>query len=398
MMKTSVRASRMEPSATLAVVNKAKALKYEGKPVISFGAGEPDFDSPAAAASCAESAIKEGKTHYTQSNGILELREAVASYYSDRFGLDYPADQVIIGPGAKPLIYGSLASLVDPEDEVLVFSPAWVSYVEQIRLLDGRASIVDTVTTGNVPLASKVAEAVTPRTVGMLINTPNNPTGAVYGEETLREIAEIALEHDLWIIYDEIYERLVYGNSTHLNIATLVPEVADRTIQINGVSKAFAMTGWRIGYALAPKWLSPKIGAIQGHLTSNACTIAQWASLGALKEAEEDVVRMRDEFARRRAIITDLLKEMPLVSFSEPQGAFYVFLNVAGALGGLFNGKKLEDDATFCEALLETEYVAAVPGTAFLAPGHIRLSYANSEAEIREGMARLKRFLGSIEV
>lgn len=398
MMKTSVRASRMEPSATLAVVNKAKALKYEGKPVISFGAGEPDFDSPAAAASCAERAIKEGKTHYTQSNGILELREAVASYYSDRFGLDYPADQVIIGPGAKPLIYGSLASLVDPEDEVLVFSPAWVSYVEQIRLLDGRASIVDTVTTGNVPLASKVAEAVTPRTVGMLINTPNNPTGAVYGEETLREIAEIALEHDLWIIYDEIYERLVYGNSTHLNIATLVPEVADRTIQINGVSKAFAMTGWRIGYALAPKWLSPKIGAIQGHLTSNACTIAQWASLGALKGAEEDVVRMRDEFARRRAIITDLLKEMPLVSFSEPQGAFYVFLNVAGALGGLFNGKKLEDDATFCEALLETEYVAAVPGTAFLAPGHIRLSYANSEAEIREGMARLKRFLGSIEV
>lgn len=398
MMKTSVRASRMEPSATLAVVNKAKALKYEGKPVISFGAGEPDFDSPAAAASCAERAIKEGKTHYTQSNGILELREAVASYYSDRFGLDYPADQVIIGPGAKPLIYGSLASLVDPEDEVLVFSPAWVSYVEQIRLLDGRASIVDTVTTGNVPLASKVAEAVTPRTVGMLINTPNNPTGAVYGEETLREIAEIALEHDLWIINDEIYERLVYGNSTHLNIATLVPEVADRTIQINGVSKAFAMTGWRIGYALAPKWLSPKIGAIQGHLTSNACTIAQWASLGALKGAEEDVVRMRDEFARRRAIITDLLKEMPLVSFSEPQGAFYVFLNVAGALGGLFNGKKLEDDATFCEALLETEYVAAVPGTAFLAPGHIRLSYANSEAEIREGMARLKRFLGSIEV
>ncbi|HOC81776.1 MAG TPA: pyridoxal phosphate-dependent aminotransferase [Synergistales bacterium] len=397
-MKTSVRASRMEPSATLAVVNKAKALKYEGKPVISFGAGEPDFDSPAAAASCAESAIKEGKTHYTQSNGILELREAVASYYSDRFGLDYPADQVIIGPGAKPLIYGSLASLVDPEDEVLVFSPAWVSYVEQIRLLDGRASIVDTVTTGNVPLASKVAEAVTPRTVGMLINTPNNPTGAVYDDETLREIAEIALEHDLWIINDEIYERLVYGNSTHLNIATLVPEVADRTIQINGVSKAFAMTGWRIGYALAPKWLSPKIGAIQGHLTSNACTIAQWASLGALKGAEEDVVRMRDEFARRRAIITDLLKEMPLVSFSEPQGAFYVFLNVAGALGGLFNGKKLEDDATFCEALLETEYVAAVPGTAFLAPGHIRLSYANSEAEIREGMARLKRFLGSIEV
>jgi len=398
MMKISARASRMEPSATLAVANKAKALRYEGKPVISFGAGEPDFDSPAAAASYAERAIKEGKTHYTQSNGIPELREAVASYYSERFGLDYPADQVIIGPGAKPLIYGSLASLVDPGDEVLVFSPAWVSYVEQIRLLDGKSSFVDTVMTANFPLAPKIAEAITPRTVGMIINTPNNPTGAVYDEDTLREVAEIALEHDLWIINDEIYERLVYGNSTHINIATLVPEVTDRTIQINGVSKAFAMTGWRIGYALAPKWLAPKIGAIQGHLTSNACAIAQWASLGALKEAEEDVLRMKGEFDGRRKIIMGLLKDMPHVNFSEPQGAFYVFLNVAGALGGFFGGRKLEDDVTFCEALLETEYIAAVPGTAFLAPGHIRLSYANSESEIREGMARLKRFLGSIEV
>ena len=396
-MKVSARASRMEPSATLAVVNKAKALKNAGKPVISFGAGEPDFDSPPAAASYAERAIQEGQTHYTQSSGIPELREAVASYYSDRFGLDYSNDQVIIGPGAKPLIYGSLASLVDPGDEVLVFSPAWVSYVEQVRLLDGREIVVDTTATGNIPLASRITEAITPRTAGMLINTPNNPTGAVYDEKTLREMAEIALEHDLWIIFDEIYERLVYENSKHHNIASLLPEVMDRTIQINGVSKAFAMTGWRIGYALAPRWLAPKIGAIQGHLTSNACSIAQWASLGALREAEEDTLRMRGEFSRRREIMMGLLREMPLVSFGEPRGAFYVFVNIAPAIGGTSGGKVLENDGDFCEALLETEYVAAVPGTAFLAPGHIRLSYANSEAEIREGMTRFKRFLASIE-
>jgi aspartate aminotransferase len=396
-MKISTRASRMEPSATLAVVNKAKALKGQGRPVISFGAGEPDFDSPRGAVTYAERAISEGQTHYTQSNGIPELREAVASYYSERFDLDYPKDQIIVGAGAKPLIYETLAALVDPGDEVLIFSPAWVSYVEQIRLFDGREKIVDTTSTGCVPLASRVAEAITPGTVGMLINTPNNPTGAVYDEETLRSMAKLAVEHDLWIIFDEIYERLVYGTTTHRNIVSLAPEVMDRTIQINGVSKAFAMTGWRIGYALAPGWLAPKIGAIQGHLTSNACSIAQWASLGALREAGQDVERMREEFSRRRDIMTGLLREMPLISFEEPRGAFYVFVNVQEAIGGTSEGKLLEDDGMFCEALLERELVAAVPGTAFLAPGYIRLSYANSEEEIREGMSRLKRFLQRIE-
>jgi len=231
----------------------------------------------------------------------------------------------------------------------------------------------------------------------MLPNPPNNPTGAVYNESTLRKIAALAIKHDLWIIFDEIYERLVYGTTTHRNIVSLAPEVMDRTIQIDGVSKAFAMTGWRIGYALAPGWRASKIGAIQGHLTSNACSIEQWASLGALREAGQDVERMREEFSRRRDIMTGLLREMPLISFEEPRGAFYVFVNVQKAIGGTSEGKLLEDDGMFCEALLERELVAAVPGTAFLAPGYIRLSYANSEEEIREGMSRLKRFLQRIE-
>jgi len=397
-MKISERASRMEPSATLAVVAKAKALKGQGKPVISFGAGEPDFDSPPGALRYAEKAIREGQTHYTQSNGLPELREAVASYYSSRFGLDYSPNQIIVGAGAKPLIYEALASLVDPGDEVLVFSPAWVSYVEQIRLFDGKDVIVDTTGTDCIPDPEMIARAITPRTVGMLLNTPNNPTGAVYNESTLRKIAALAIKHDLWIIFDEIYERLVYGEHEHRNIVSLVPEVMDRTIQINGVSKAYAMTGWRIGYALAPKWLAPKVGAVQGHLTSNACSIAQWASLGALKESEADVVRMRQEFSRRRDIMTGLLRKMPHISFPEPQGAFYVFINVRNTLGGSHGERAINTDGDFCEALLETEYVAAVPGSAFLAPGYVRLGYANSEEEIREGMERLQRFLEGVSL
>lgn len=388
----------MEPSATLAVVAKAKALKGQGKPVISFGAGEPDFDSPPGAVRYAEKAIREGQTHYTQSNGLPELREAVVSYYKSRFGLEYASDQVIIGAGAKPLIYETLAALVDPGDEVLVFSPAWVSYVEQIRLFDGKEVIVDTTGTNCIPDPEMLARAITPRTVGMLVNTPNNPTGAVYDENTLRSIASLAVKHDLWIIFDEIYERLVYGKNEHRNIVSISPETMDRTVQINGVSKAYAMTGWRIGYALAPRWLTPKVGAVQGHLTSNACSIAQWASLGALMESEPDVVKMRQEFSKRRDIMTGLLSKMPHISFSEPQGAFYVFINVRNTLGGSYGGRTIENDGDFCEALLEAEFVAAVPGSAFLAPGYVRLGYANGERDIREGMERLHRFLDGIKI
>lgn len=395
-MKISARASRMEPSATLAVVAKAKTLKAQGKPVISFGAGEPDFDSPPGAIKYAEKAIREGQTHYTQSNGIPELREAVRSYYADRFHLDFRVEQIIVGAGAKPLLYEALASLVDPGDEVVVFAPAWVSYVEQIRLLDGRESIVDTTCTGCVPDSAATKKIITPRTVGMLVNSPNNPTGAVYGEKTLREIASLAIENDLWIIFDEIYERLTYGSATHRNLLSVVPEIADRTILINGVSKAFAMTGWRIGYAIAPERIAVKIGAVQGHLTSNACSIAQWAALGALREGETDVVEMQKEFTNRLDLMVDYLGKMPHISFTRPSGAFYVFVDIRRTLGGSFDDRVIKSDGDFCEALLESEYVAAVPGAAFVAPGHIRLAYANSTEEIRDGMTRLHRFLDRI--
>jgi len=395
-LNLSKRAQRMEPSATLAVTGKAKQLKREGKPVISFGAGEPDFDSPPSAIRFAKDAIDAGHTHYTQATGIPELKKAVTAYYEKRFSLSFPTDQVIVGAGAKPLVYSTLSCLIDPGDEVIVFSPAWVSYVEQIRLCGGEAAVVNTTSSGCVPLPEMVQRAITNRTRGMLVNTPNNPTGAVYDAETLESLVRIAEENDLWIIQDEIYERLVYGSAQHKNPVSLVPEAADRIIIINGVSKAFAMTGWRIGYAIVPEWLSTKVGAFQGHLTSNPCSIAQWAALGAMLEAEQDVVKMHRIFDERRNSIVTLLEEMPYISFNKPDGAFYVFVNVEKTFGLNSEDKRIENDLDFCSSLLSSEYVAAVPGTAFLAPGHIRLSYSNSLEEIQEGMKRLHHFLGAL--
>mgnify|MGYP001469447298 FL=1 len=395
-MYVSTRARKMEPSATLAVTAKAKSLKREGKPVISFGAGEPDFNSPPSALRFAEEAMKKGQTHYTPGTGIPELREAVCAYYKEHFGLEYKPADVVVGAGAKPLLYEALGCLLDPGDEVLVFTPAWVSYVEQIRFFDGKAVLIDTSKTDFVPRIEDVRKAVTPRTRAMIINTPNNPTGAVYDEQCLRDLGKLAVEKDITILYDEIYERLVYGNAVHHQILNLVPEAREHTIIINGVSKAYAMTGWRIGYALGPSSIMGYLGDLQGHITSNACSVAQWASVGALKEAEQDVVTMHKAFSKRRDLIVELMKEMPYISFTEPKGAFYVWFNIENALGKSWKGQSLTDDTTFCKVLLESKYVALVPGSAFMADGNVRISYSNSEEEIREGMRRFKEFLSEL--
>lgn len=397
-MYVSERARKMEPSATLAVTAKAKSLKREGKPVISFGAGEPDFDSPPSAIRYAEESMKKGQTHYTPGTGIPELRESVCAYYKDHFGLEYIPANVVVGAGAKPLIYEALGCLIDPGDEVLVFTPAWVSYVEQIRFFDGKEVLVDTGKTGFIPTYDDVKKAITPRTRAMIVNTPNNPTGAVYDKECLRNLGTLAVEHDIVIIYDEIYERLVYGNTAHHQILNIVPEAKDLTIAINGVSKVFAMTGWRIGYALGPSNIMKYLGDLQGHITSNACSVAQWASVGALKEAEPDVKVMHKAFSKRRDLIVELMREIPYISFTQPKGAFYVWLNIEKALGSKSgNGQTLSDDVTFCKTLLESKYVALVPGSAFMASGNVRMSYSNSEEEIGEGMRRFKEFLEELK-
>jgi aspartate aminotransferase len=397
-MKFSTRAKNMEASATLAISGKAKAMKREGKPVISFGAGEPDFTSPKAALDAAKDAIDRGETHYTPATGIPELKEEVAKYYERRFGLKYKFNkEVIIGSGAKPLIYETLGCLVDPGDEVLVFAPAWVSYVEQIKLCDGKPVIIDTTKSGFLPDPSAIEASITPNTKGMLINTPSNPVGVVYPEDGLSKIADIAIKHDLWIIYDEIYERLVYDGQEHINIVSLRPELRDRTILINGASKAFAMTGWRIGYALGPEEAMGKIGDFQGHLTSNPSSIAQWAAVGALRGADEDVKRMHGAFDERRRKMISLLKEIPGISFVEPKGAFYVFVDIRNCLDKTYEGKIIDSDIKFCELALENKYIAIVPGSAFLTSGFVRFSYANSMEEIEEGIKRFKEMVEALK-
>jgi len=395
-MKLSQRILGIKPSATFAVDAKAKELSSQGKDVISFGAGEPDFISPPAAFEFAKEAMERGETHYTPTPGILELRQEICTYYKSRYGLEYSPAQVVVGCGAKPCIYEALAAVVDPGDEVVVLAPAWVSYIEQIQLVDGKVIVVDTQDTGFVPVLERIEGVITDKTVAILLNSPSNPSGVILDEETLRGIGRIAVKRNLWLIWDEIYERLVYGEARHNNIVQILPELMSRTILINGVSKGYAMTGWRIGYVIAPKELAAKINAFQGHLTSNPTSVAQWAALGALRNSEADVLRMRELFNQRRDLICSLLHEMPHISFPIPDGAFYVFVNVQDCIGRKYEGEVIEDDLSFCSTLLDAELVAVVPGSAFLAPGYIRLSYASSPQVIEEGMKRLKRFLEKI--
>jgi aspartate aminotransferase len=386
--KLSERSKRIRPSATFAVTALAKELKASGCPVLSFSAGEPDFASPPSAVTAARDAIDRGETHYTANSGVAELKRAVASYYKERFGLEYAASEIIASGGAKQVLYEAVQSLVDPGDEVLLFTPSWVSYVEQIRMAEGEPVVVDTTGSNFLPAPKAVRGALTGRTAGMIVNSPNNPTGAVYGRETLEMLAGVARERGLWIIYDEIYERLVYGAARHLNILQVAPDIRDRVIVVNGVSKAYSMTGWRIGYALGPREAISGMDDLQGHLASNPSSIAQWASVGAIEGAEADVERCRAEFERRRDILFGILSGIKGVKIVPPDGAFYAFFDVRGT--------GLPDDMEFCRRILEEKYVALVPGAAFFAPGFVRMSYACSEEDIRAGGARIKEFVESL--
>ena len=396
-MELSQRAKRLAPSATLVVSAKSKELKAQGKPVISFGAGEPDFNSPQSAAEAAFEAIRTGQTHYTMSSGIPELRKSVCEYYERQLGLKYDPAEVVIDSGAKPLLYEVLACLINPDDEVIIFTPAWVSYVEQVRLCDGVAVELNTRKTNYIPDLKQLEGAITPRTKCIMLNTPNNPTGVVYDAATLKSIADLAVKRKIAILYDEIYERMVYDGVKHENIVSLCPEARDLTILINGVSKAFAMTGWRIGYALGPKEFMKTLNDLKGHINTNATSISQYAAIGALQSAEADVQAMVKTFALRRELIVKLLQAMPHIETFEPKGAFYAWFNVEKTFGKSWQGKKITSDDDFCSLLLEAKYVAGVSGSAFMTPGHVRLSYASSEEDITEGMRRLHAFLSELK-
>ena len=392
-MKISKQAMQVKPSATLSVFAEAKKIQLKGEHVINFGVGEPDFISPSPALSYAKRAIDNGKTHYNPVSGLPDLKIEVCKYYKNRFGLNFSPSDVIIGAGVKPLLFEALYSLLDNNDEVVVFTPAWVSYVEQIRLCGGKEILIDTTTNSFQPDIEALCQNINPRTVGIIINNPCNPTGAVYSQSSLNAIADIVLEKDIWIIYDEIYERLVYGEEKHHNLLEMRPDLKNNVIIMNGVSKAFAMTGWRIGYALGPEEIISRMISIQGHITSDAASISQWASLGALKEADADVENMKNEFAMRRELLVELLAEIPYISFNQPKGTFYLFLDIKKCLGKRHGQILVEDDISFCSSLLQSKKVATVPGSAFMAPGFIRISYANSREDILEGITRLRQYL-----
>jgi aspartate aminotransferase len=369
-------------------------MKQQGIDVLTFTAGEPDLDTPEFAKAAAIEAIHAGYTKYTATTGIPELREAIAEKFWHENRLQYSPGQIVVSCGAKHSIFNALFALCDPGDEILIPTPCWVSYPEQVRLLGGNPVFVPTgESNGFLPDYNILRSLMTPRTKAIILNSPNNPTGAVYPRQTLKEIASLALQYGFWIITDEIYEKLTYEGSTHESVAALGKEVYERTITVNGVSKSLAMTGWRIGYLGAPADVVKVIGCLQDQMTSNPCSISQYAALGGLQGPAEWYETMRNAFDARRRRMVEGLNRIPGVQCRAPRGAFYAFANVSGLYGKVLGEREIWNGDDVAAYLLETARVAVVPGSGFLAPDYIRLSYATSEAIIQKGLERLGEVL-----
>ncbi|MBX3120398.1 MAG: pyridoxal phosphate-dependent aminotransferase [Fimbriimonadaceae bacterium] len=384
------RCSLLNPSPTLSISAKAKAMKADGKDVLNFGAGEPDFDTPTVVCDAAVEAIRSGFTRYTPTSGIPELKSAIAAKLFRQNAFKAEPNQIVVSSGAKQSCFNTLTVLLDPGDEVILIAPYWMTYYEQIVLNGGVPVIVQTdSSTSFVPSFESIREKVTPKTKAILINSPSNPTGAVYTRETLKEIATLALRHNFWIISDEIYEQLVYGIE-HTSIASFSPEVAERTITIGGCSKSFAMTGWRIGYAVAPAEVAKKMTNFQDQVTSNPNSFAQKGAVAAYTMPDDAVIAMREEYRARRDQIAASMNLIPGVYAPEPRGAFYLFADISKHLGERFS-----DDCALAEYLLENALVATVPGSVFCGPGHIRLSYATSREDIHRGVERIANALSA---
>ncbi|MBE3519546.1 MAG: pyridoxal phosphate-dependent aminotransferase [Firmicutes bacterium] len=395
-MKISERARAIGASPTLALDARTKELQKQGVDVVNFGVGEPDFDTPDHIKEAAIQAIRQGFTKYTPSSGIPELREACARKFREENGLDYKPDQILISVGAKHSIYNAIMVLCEPGDEALIPVPYWVSYPEMVKLAGAKPVYIQTTAeTGFKVTPEMLSRAITPRTRVLILNSPSNPTGAVYTRKELSDIAEICLKHGIWVISDEIYEKLIYEGE-HVSFASLSPELLNITITVNGVSKAYAMTGWRIGYAGGPKEVIKAMGDLQSHATSNPTSISQKAALAALTGPTEPLERMRQEFKKRRDYIVERAAKMPGFRCQIPNGAFYIYPDVSGLIGKSLGARVITSSSVLAEILLEKARIAVVPGEAFGTSANLRFSYATSMERIKEGMDRLEAVLREV--
>ena len=393
-MELSRKAQAIEPSLTLAITAKAKEMKEKGIDVISFSAGEPDFNTPKNIINAAIKAMEDGNTKYTSVNGILQLREAICKKFKDDNGLEYNPSQIVVSTGAKQSLANTFLAILNPGDEVIVSTPYWVSYPELIKLADGKPVFVEGDEKSNYKFTKENLEkAVTAKTKAIVLNTPNNPTGTIYNKEELEVIADFAKKYDIIIISDKMYEKLIYDNENHISIASLSKDAYERTIVINGLSKSYAMTGWRIGYCAASEKIAKLMISIQSHVTSNVCSITQYAALEALNGPQDEITKMINEFEKRRNYMINRIESIDNLSIVKPKGAFYIMINIENCLGKEINGKILNDSMEFCASLLENEKLAVIPGKAFGLNNYIRVSYATSMEAIKEGLNRIESFI-----
>ncbi len=386
-MKLAARVGQVTPSLTLAIAAKAKAMKAEGIDVCSFSTGEPDFDTPEHIRAAAKQALDEGKTKYGAAAGEPQLRSAIASSLNAQKGLDYQPENIVVTNGGKHGLYNLMMALIDSGDEVIIPAPYWLSYPEMVKLAGGVPVIVQTdASCGYKITPEQLRSSITSNTKLFILNSPSNPSGVVYTPAEIKALAEVVVEQDILVVSDEIYEKIIYEGAEHLSIASLGEEIFERTIISNGFAKAYAMTGWRVGYVAGSLELMKAVSTIQGHSTSNVCTFAQYGAIAALESSQDCVEQMRSCFAQRRQVMMQRLGEIPEITFAKPDGAFYLFVNIS---------KTGMTSLEFCDALLETVQVAVIPGIAFGADDHIRLSYATDMTTIEKGMDRLDKFVRS---
>lgn len=391
--------SRVQPSATIAVAQKARELKAAGRDVIGLGAGEPDFDTPDNIKAAAKVAIDQGKTKYTPISGVPELREAIVAKFKRENELEYSVPQTIVATGGKQILFNAFMATLNPGDEVIIPAPYWVSYPEMVAICGGESVFIETKIEENFKLSAEALEAViTPKTKWFMFNSPSNPSGAAYTHDELKALTDVLLKYpDVWILSDDMYEHLCYGDFKFVSPAQVEPKLYDRTLTMNGVSKAYAMTGWRIGYAAGPLELIKAMDMIQGQQTSGACSISQWAAVEALNGTQDFIGERRAVFEERRNLVVSMLNEATGLNCPMPEGAFYVYPSCKELMGKKTpSGKVLESDVDFVTELLEAEGVAVVHGTAFGLGPNFRISYATSTEDLTEACARIQRFCASL--